>query len=505
MSLKNVVDSARDLADGASPTSRPWSLAARLTAWYAGSAFALVLLATGFLYWFLVVNFDREDSEMLADEIHILRALLRDRPEDSIEIKQEVQGEWAARQYARIHIRILDADQRTIIETPGMHKKLVPDVFPNPVAVDVEPERGTEIRSPARKPFWVLAARAAVGPGGHDSRVIQVAVERTYGKKLLATYRRRLWLVLSVAFVLCVLGGYQIARRGIRPVEEITETVRRIRSSTLHERLEVAGLPAELSALAGTFNEMLDRLEESFGRLSRFSADIAHELRTPVNNLRGEAEVTLGKPRSPEEYREALGSCLEECGRLARLIDSLLFLSRAESPEVLIARERVAVGRELRAVREFYEAAAAEAGITLTVDAPDDIAADLDRTLFQRATSNLVANALAYTSRGGVVRISATTDGTAVRVKVSDTGCGISTEHLSHVFDRFYRVDRARSTASGGLGLGLAIVKSIAALHGGSIEITSELGRGTCVTLVFPRGDLCGHEDEFLGMPHSRG
>jgi two-component system heavy metal sensor histidine kinase CusS len=267
----------------------------------------------------------------------------------------------------------------------------------------------------------------------------------------------------------------------------MAETTRRIRSTTLNERIALAGLPAELSLLARTFNAMLDRLEESFERLSRFSADIAHELRTPVNNLRGEAEVALGKPRAPEEYREILGSSLEECGRLSRLIDSLLFLARAESPQVEICREAVDVGRELEAVRDFYDAAAADAGITLTAQAPAGIVADLDRTLFQRAIGNLVANALAHTPPGGSIRLTATADRDGARVVVADTGGGIPRENLPHVFDRFYRVDGARSTASGRVGLGLAIVKSIATLHRGSAEITSEVGRGTQVALFFPR------------------
>jgi two-component system heavy metal sensor histidine kinase CusS len=130
-------------------------------------------------------------------------------------------------------------------------------------------------------------------------------------------------MVLALALLLCAVAGFQIARRGLRPVAKIAQTMERIRSTTLSERIVPSGLPSELSALAVTFNEMLDRLEESFGRLARFSADIAHELRTPINNLRGEAEVALGRPRSPEEYGEVLGSCLEECGRLSRIIDSM--------------------------------------------------------------------------------------------------------------------------------------------------------------------------------------
>src|SRR5713101_213199 len=487
MSLKNVLDSARSLAASTPTMPHPWSLSARLTAWYAGSAFALVLVATGCLYWVLATTFDLEDGKLLADEIRILRALLRDRSEDTIEVKQEIEGEWAARQYERIYIRILNEGRQTISETPGMTKKLVPDAFPSPVAVDAEPGQGAEIHSQAGRPFWALTARAAVGPGSYDSRVIQVALDRTYEKKLLVTYRRRMWLVFGLAFVLCVLGGYRIARQGIRPIEEITETARRIRSSTLHERIEVAGLPAELSALAATFNDMLDRLEESFGRLSLFSADIAHELRTPVNNLHGEAEVALSKPRSPQEYCEVLGSCLEECTRLARMIDSLLFLSRAESPETQIVKEHVDVGRELALVQDFYEAAAIEAGVTLTIEAKEGIETDVDRTLFQRAVGNLVANALVHTPPGGVITMTATKAGPTVRVEVSDTGCGIAATHLPYLFDRFYRADRARSSISGGMGLGLAIVKSITVLHGGSVEIASEVGRGTCATLGFPR------------------
>jgi two-component system heavy metal sensor histidine kinase CusS len=468
------------------PDPRRWSLAARLTAWYAGTAFLLILAATGFLYWALVSNLDREDDQFLVDKIHFLRMLLRDRPQDAAALKQEAEWEWAASQYTQFYLRIRDDKGRTIIETPGMSEELPTSVFPTPHAGEAELGPGKEVESPSGKSFRVLTVLAAEQRAGSPTRIIEVALDRTYEEDLLARYRRNLWLVLGLALVVCALAAYQIARRGLQSVAAITATAGRIHSTTLDERLEVQGLPAELFVLAGTFNEMLDRLEESFARLSQFSADIAHELRTPVNNLRGEAEVALGKPRSPEEYREVLGSCLEECGRLTRIIDSLLFLARAESPETQIAKEPVDVGRELLAVREFYEAAAAEAGVTLKLHADGNIVADLDRTLFQRALSNLVANALAHTPPGGVITLTASHDGFQVHIAVTDTGRGIPKEHLPHVFDRFYRVDQARSTTSGRVGLGLAIVKSIAVLHHGTATITSEVGRGTRVTLVLP-------------------
>jgi two-component system heavy metal sensor histidine kinase CusS len=276
----------------------------------------------------------------------------------------------------------------------------------------------------------------------------------------------------------------------VRPIAEIAEAARRIHSSTLDNRIQTPGLPAEVAALAETFNTMIAGLEDSFGRLSRFSADIAHELRTPVNNLRGEAEVALRQARTPEEYRSVLGSLLEESVRLSRTIDSLLFVARAESPETQISRETLNVAHELNVVTDFYEAVAAEAGVRLIVEADEKLLASFDRMLWQRAIGNLVANALDHTPPGGCTTVRAHSDDGQLRVEIADTGCGIPAEHLPHVFDRFYRVDPSRSGHSPRLGLGLALVKSIVGLHGGSVDIASELGRGTTVTLRIPQHDF---------------
>jgi two-component system heavy metal sensor histidine kinase CusS len=251
------------------------------------------------------------------------------------------------------------------------------------------------------------------------------------------------------------------------------------------------GYPFELASLAHTFNKMLDRLEESFERISRFSADIAHDLRTPVNNIRGEAEVALVRARTADEYREVLGSCLEEAVRLSDLISDLLFLARAESPLTLLRRERVNVAELLDGVRDYYQATAEDGGVSLTTaEGAEPVIAELDRALVQRAVGNLVSNAVAHTPSGGSI-VLATTLGTGaeastVRIEVSDTGEGIPPEALPKVFDRFYRVDTSRSQASGGTGLGLAIVQSIMLLHGGSVGIDSQVGQGTRVTLRMP-------------------
>src|SRR5208283_2206391 len=238
--------------------------------------------------------------------------------------------------------------------------------------------------------------------------------------------------------------------------------------------------------------QMLDRLEESFERISRFSADIAHDLRTPVNNIRGEAEVALARARSADEYRDVIESCLEEAVRLSDLIGDLLFLARAESPVTHLRRERVDVGELVGGVREYYEASAADSGVSLTTTVADEpVIAELDRTLLQRAVGNLVSNALAHTPPGGAVVLGTSadfsnTDFSTIRIEVSDTGVGIPAEALPRVFDRFFRVDSSRSQGSGGTGLGLAIVQSIALLHGGNVEISSQPGQGTRVTLHVP-------------------
>ena len=311
-------------------------------------------------------------------------------------------------------------------------------------------------------------------------------MDRAAEELLLMHYRERLWLVLVVSVVLCSAMGYVIAQRGMRPIERVTATARRVRSSTLHERIDTTDLPAELRALAATFNEMLDRLEESFEQISQFSADVAHELRTPISNLRGELEVALGKHRPADEYRDILGSALEECVRISRVIQSLLFLARAETAAADAHHDTIEVGQEIEAVLDFYEAAAADAGVTLHVEGKADFAASFDRTLFQQAVGNPVANAIAHTPLGGRVTIRPDSNGALLRIEVADTGRGIAPEHLPHVFDRFYRADRARSGSGGNLGLGLAMVRSIATLHGGRVTISSQVGQGTRVMLEAP-------------------
>jgi two-component system, OmpR family, heavy metal sensor histidine kinase CusS len=234
---------------------------------------------------------------------------------------------------------------------------------------------------------------------------------------------------------------------------------------------------------------MLDRLQDSFVRLDRFSADIAHELRTPVHRLRNVTEVTLAAERSPSRDGDALGLCLDAAESLGDLIDRLLFLARAEDPRRQLDRENVKVCRELVVVCEFFEAMAAEAGVELSAEAPPDLHFGVDRQLFRRAIGNLVMNALTHTHAGGKVEVHASTTAESLSVCVADTGDGIPPEHLPHLFDRFYRHDAVR-TPGRGVGLGLAIVRSIAELHGGRVEVVSKPGQGSTFTLILAPGPV---------------
>ena len=460
-------------------------MAFRLTAGYALAGLFLVTFATVSLYLVLVRELEKSTDLFLADKVHVLRTMLRERPDDQDALREEVELESAARQYERFYIRLLDDRNTQLLMTPGMANQL--DLAQLASQTQRRPDRTIRMNGRDGRAFRVTSAAAQVGSPATQTDTLQIAVDVSQKEELLARYRVWFWAILLATFVIFPLVGDQIARHGIRPVEEMATTARHISSTNLRERILPAGYPSELASLAGTFNEMLDRLEESFERISRFSADIAHDLRTPVNNIRGEAEVALARARNAGEYRDVIESCLEEAVRLSDLIGDLLFLARAESPLSHLRRERVDVGELLGGIREYYEASAADGEVSLTtVVAGEPVIAEVDRTLLQRAVGNLVSNALAHTPPGGEVVLGTNTDSSTLRIEVSDTGIGIPAEALPRVFDRFFRVDSSRSHGSGGTGLGLAIVKSIALLHGGNVVIASQPGQGTRVTLQMP-------------------
>ena len=468
----------------AAPPPCVWSITGRLTVLYTVSAGGLLILSSVFLYWVLASNLAREDHEFLADKIHVVRSILRDHPQERDALEEEVQSEVTAHQYTTYYVRVLEAEDGTLLETPGMADRLPAVVFPTPTGARESLGDGMHWRSPDGRSYHLLAAWAKEGQTGEVQRIVQLGLDVSRHEALLATYRRTLALVLCVGMVVAAGAGIVVARRGMRPLAEITHAAQRITATQLHARIGPVRWPTELTALATTFDAMLTRLEDSFTRLSQFSVDLAHELRTPINNLMGEAEVALARTRTPDAYQQLLGSSLEEYAKLSRMIDSLLFLARAESPQTYVERTLLDARQELEALREFYEAMAEEHEVEIRCEGHALVYAD--PILFRRAVSNLLSNALHYTPHGGTVTLSVTpADDHTITVRVGDTGVGIAPEHLPKIFDRFYRVDPARSQRYPGMGLGLAIVKSIMELHGGMVTAQSVPRQGTTITLQF--------------------
>jgi two-component system, OmpR family, heavy metal sensor histidine kinase CusS len=461
------------------------SIARRLAWLYALSASALLIFVSGFLYWALVDTLQQEDEFFLHSRARILETILQIQPDDPQAIEREIREENVAFAGAQ-HItssRILDESGRTLHESLGMKQEIPYAVFPAPQA---PPAKAKRWHSDAGRTYWLLAIWIEGDAFGGSRRQIQVALDETGEVLQIGRYEYYLIGVLLVGILLSVIMGVLVTQRGMKPLADIASAAERVTATQLHERIDATAWPQELAMLTHAFDGMLDRLEGSFNRLFQFSADLAHELRTPLNNLRGEAEVALSRPREPHEYREILASSLEEYDRLSRILESLLFLAKADSEQPMLELSPINIRTEIEKIIVFYEALAAEQGISVRCEG--DATAKADPDLFQRVISNLLTNALHYTPGGGTITflIDSSHDDMGIGITCRDSGSGIPPEHLLKIFDRFYRINPSRSVKTEGAGLGLAIVKSIIDLHGGSVTVQSAVGQGTDVHLFFP-------------------
>ena len=284
---------------------------------------------------------------------------------------------------------------------------------------------------------------------------------------------------LPVAVAIAGVGGYFLARRVLAPVGRMVDRARTITAERLGERLPVENPADELGQLAAVFNDAFARLERSFEQLRRFTADASHELRTPLTAMRSVGEVGLREHRDAAAYREIIGSMLEETDRLGRLVEGLLTLSRADGGNVSLKREAVDLAELARDVAGHLGVLAEEKRQSFAVQASGPVPAWVDRVVIRQALINLVDNAIKYTPPGGSVGIVVRDGGPGPTVEVTDTGSGIPPEHRDRVFDRFYRIDKARSRDLGGAGLGLAIARWAVEAHGGRIDLESVEGRGS--------------------------
>jgi heavy metal sensor kinase len=366
----------------------------------------------------------------------------------------------------------------------------------------LEPILPTEqVKRAATHPLG-FAHHDAAGPDGERYRMATVTVNHEgellcYAQigVLWSEHRRplhRLMLWLAGGSVAAWFGAWLAAGHLIKqsraPLELLGEAARRVSVRNLsRQRLFAPPDAPELAHVAQAFNDLLDKLQAAHSTQQRFVGDASHELRTPLTILRGEIEVALRRDRSPAEYREVLQSSLDEIERLSRLVENLLALARVDAGETMAGLEEVDVADLARHVRAKLAPMAGERKIPLRCDAADSARVSGDPILLERVLFNLVENALRYTPPGEPVALRVRQSGPYVQVEVEDRGHGIPPDHLPHVFDRFYRIDKVRSREFGGAGLGLAIVKSFVEAHGGRVEARSELGKGSTFTVWLPR------------------
>ncbi|TCK38364.1 two-component system heavy metal sensor histidine kinase CusS [Paraburkholderia sp. BL8N3] len=315
---------------------------------------------------------------------------------------------------------------------------------------------------------WV-AAQAQIGESGEVVEIIAAHV-MTQEAHVLASYLLRVWITVIGAVLVTVLLAYWVSSRGLQPLTKMADKAAEITPSRMSTRLDVAQAPAELQRLAASFNAMLDRLATGYERLLQFSADLAHEVRTPIGVLIGETQVTLAHTRSEAEYRNVLESNLEELERLGRIAQNILFLAQADHETQQIERTRLDIHEELETISTYFEGIADERQITFDVTASGEMVANA--IMCRRAISNVVVNAVRYAAPGTVVRLSGHADADGASIVVGNQGEVIAQAELPRLFDRFYRGDAARSEFTESSGLGLAIVQAIMRLHGGHASAT---------------------------------
>jgi heavy metal sensor kinase len=315
--------------------------------------------------------------------------------------------------------------------------------------------------------------------------VIIVGQTTTEITDVLHTFVYVIVIAMVAIIILAGIGGLFLAERALKPVQQITKTAQNIEGSDLSQRIDVK-TDDELGRLASTLNEMIGRLEESFNRQRQFTADASHELRTPLAIMQAEATLALSKERSPDDYRKSLETISQESDYMSSVIGKLLFLARSDAGKEQLSFEDVELKGLITGLASNIEALAQDKGIKFVVDAKEELTVNGDKVKLRQLFINILENAVRYTPIAGQISVSLVQKDANAVVAIADTGIGIPPEHLPHIFERFYRVDKARARADGGVGLGLAIAKIIAESHKGKIEVESELGKGTTFTISLP-------------------
>ncbi len=446
------------------------SITLRLTLLFA-TVSTTVLLLLGLLIGSLVEqHFEELDMELLDGKLELLRHTLEKvRSDRELETLPRQLGDSLVGHHG-LAVIVLKPSGQILYATEGAK-------FPQELLARAGGKslKSTLWTDPENHHYRGISAEAPTGIEGAEPLVVAVSTDLLHHDHFMHSFRTALWTVMGLAALLTGFLGWVAARRGLAPLRDISRSAAGITANRLDQRLSAVSIPVELAEVAETLNAMLARLEESFHRLSDFSSDLAHELRTPVSNLLTQTQVTLSKVRTPDEYQDVLASNAEEFERLSRMIADMLFLAKSDNKLIVPHRERVDLAAEVSSLFEFYEAFVEEKGVSLSCSGSGAVFGD--RLMLRRAVNNLLSNAVRHTPEGGRIEVRVDdSDGSNMILSVKNTGETISPEHLPRLFDRFYRVDSSRQHSGENVGLGLAITRSIAQAHGGDAFVRSEEG-----------------------------
>ena len=467
------------------------SLRLKLLLWYTGVFAVSACLLTITMYALVTYRLRSEVDKDLEEELEEWCQMTSESLDDLPALERQIRIEIGSEAYFPLTYRLHDASSGTDLlyvvadDLEGLRAPLLEAVpIEGPLARPVWAR--ARLGEPAQ-PFRILTG--PIDPERHPGLTIQVAKSTDRLEQREASMRRYLTMTLCVAVALAALGGWFLASRSLKPIDDTVAELSRIESRSLGERLAVGSTGDELDRLRTAINGMLDRIESAFTRLQGFTADAAHELRTPIAALRCRLEVALSRARSESDYQAALSDALEQAADLSTLIDNLLFLARMDAEDGLPQSQPAGLESLCADLGEPFGILAEQKGVELAVACDPDLAVHGDPVLLRRLFGNLLDNAIRYTPEGGRVTVTAERDGDGCLVTVADTGVGIEPEALGHIFDRFYRADPSRSREAGGTGLGLSIARRAAERHHGRIAIESAPAKGTTITVRLPAAD----------------
>lgn len=473
------------------------SLSFRLIAWYASLLTAVFLLLGTIMYvdlrFFLENNF-RESQARRAHQVADMLAQIGTAGESSV--VHEIQDRFAPEVNNRF-IRVTRTDG-TVLYASGMPKDQSFDPTHLP---PLEPSAQREFSRKLRLPDGQLLIDAALNytTPDHKSFLVEVGVPLTPVATMLGHLFVQLSFGLPVALLVAILGGYLLVRRALRPVERIAQKAQQITQHNLSERLPVTRSGDELERLSISLNLMIGRLEDAIQNSKRFVADASHELRTPLTVLRGELENLTQNGGLNEAERDTLGSMLEEVERLTHIVEGLVALSRLDAGDAKTEWVQFDLAELATTTADQMNLLAEDKGISVQCNSNQSVLVEGDRARLKQVVVNLLDNAIKYTSRGGSIQLSVTRQNGHAILDVTDSGIGIPAEAVPHVFDRFFRVDKARSRDEGGAGLGLSIVKSICTAHGAEVQVESAPGKGSRFRIKLP----LAHETAKPGMANA--